>query len=362
MADDDRSEKATSKRRGELKQKGDLPRSRDVNTAVLLALVLMTLSWFGGVMFDRIGEIAAYCFGNAGEFVATTPEVHGLIIRVSLAFTEAMLPIFTAAIGAAIIANAIQGSITFVTKPLEPKWGRLNPISGFMNLFKIKDRVIDLTKSFALFLILSLICYLTVREDADKLPGLLEVPIQTYFLFEMELAYRVIKNVLILYIVIAAIDYAIQHYRFEERNKMTKQEVKDEHRQMEGDPKVKARIRRLQIEATRRRMMEMVPKADVVITNPTHYAVALMYDPDKMVAPQVVAKGMNLIAKRIIALAEENNVTIYRDPPLARTLFRDTEPGDAIPQDLFKAVAEILAHVYKVTKKAGVTLKPLGAR
>lgn len=361
MAEDDRTEAATPKKREELRKEGDILRSREVTTAVLFAFALFALSFFGSFMLDRLMNIFSYCLSTAGEFTPTVEATQTLTTKVLLAFGELMAPLFLAVMLAGVVGNLAQGAWGWTTKPLTPKWERLNPLVGLKNLFDVKQRSVDLVKSFLILVVLSWVCYWTLKSEAEKMAMLYDVPIATHFLFEMNLAYRLLKNVLIAYVLIAGADYLIQRQRYEQRIKMTRQEIKDEHRQMEGDPKVKSRIRRLMIEATRRRMMAMVPKADVVITNPTHFAVALMYDPDKMVAPQVVAKGQDRIALRIIEIAEENKITVYRDPPVARALYRAVEPGDSIPADMFKAVAEILAQVYRLTKKMPVKPRPAGA-
>lgn len=351
MASDDKTEKATQRRKEDLREKGDIFHSKEVVTAFVFGFSLLALVFFGDFMFERLTDIAYFCFNNAAQQEASAMGFYSVIIRVMIAFLSALMPLFVAVILAGILGNAVQGSLVWTTYPLSPKWDKLNPFSGLQGLFNFKQRLVDLIKSVVMLILIVWVTYLTVKSDLQNIGVLLDVQVPAYFLFEMNLGYKILKNVLIVYVFIAAADFLIQRHRYEERNKMTKQEVKDELRQTEGDPKVKNRIRRLQVEATRRRMMAEVPKADVVITNPTHYAVALRYDPDKMVAPQVIAKGMNLVAQRIIALAEEHKVTIYREPPLARALFKATEPGDFIPADMFKAVAEILAHVYKLTGK-----------
>jgi flagellar biosynthetic protein FlhB len=227
----------------------------------------------------------------------------------------------------------------------------LNPVRGFGNLFK-PEKIVDLGKAFIKVLVLCLVAYLTLKGDVEILPALSDAEARTFAVYQLDLIYRLVKNILFVYAVIAAVDFGYQKWQYDKSIKMSKDEIKDEYKQSEGDPQVKRRIRRLQVEAARRRMMAEVPKADVVITNPTHYAVALRYDAESMEAPIVLAKGTDLIAKRIREIAEEHGVTLYRAPEIARALYRDTEPGDTIPLDMFKAVAEILAHVYRLTDRA----------
>jgi len=190
--------------------------------------------------------------------------------------------------------------------------------------------------------------YHAVRGRLPELPYLTDLPPRGLMVYLLELGFAILRTVLLVYVVIALLDYAFQRWQHEERLKMSKQEVKDEYKETEGDPLIKSRIRSLQREMARRRMMAEVPRSDVVITNPTHFAVALRYEPPQHHAPVVVAKGTDRVAARIVELAEANGVPLYQAPPVARALYREAEIGDPVPADLFQAVAEILAHVYRL--------------
>jgi flagellar biosynthetic protein FlhB len=351
VADDDRTETATGKKRGEAREKGNIARSPEVVTAFLLGAALIGLWMSSEHLFERVAAVCVFIFSQCAQFTVSRGSVMALLWYVFFTVIAALAPLFLATIIGAMAGNILQVGFMFTTEPLTPDLGRLNPINGLKNLFK-PENILEFVKGLIKVTVLTWVAYATIKGDLDNLPFLSDAPLQTFMVYQLDMGFRIIKNVLIIYALIAAADYALKRYEYEKGIKMTKQEVKDEWKQTEGDPQIKRRIRSLQVEMARRRMMAEVPKADVVITNPTHFAVALKFDPAEMEAPQVLAKGADRVAHRIIELAEENHITIYRAPEVARALFRQTEPGDTIPADMFQAVAEILAHVYRLTGKA----------
>jgi flagellar biosynthetic protein FlhB len=214
-------------------------------------------------------------------------------------------------------------------------------------LFSLRS-LAELVKSIVKILFVAAVAYLMIKQDLDLIPTLTRQSVLDIFVFAARVAFKICFNVCLALVVLAILDFAYQRWEHEKSLKMTKQEVKDENKQTEGDPKVKARIRSIQMETARQRMMAAVPEADVVITNPTHLAVALRFDAARMIAPQVIAKGAGYVAERIKQIAAENDVPLVEDKPLARTLFKIVEVGNTIPADLYKAVAEVLAYVYRL--------------
>jgi flagellar biosynthetic protein FlhB len=252
-----------------------------------------------------------------------------------------------AAVVGGIAGNVVQVGFLVSFKALNPDPNRINPVSGVKNLLK-PAKIVDLAKNVLKVIAVGWVAYLAIRGRFGELPYLSDLPPRTYLVYLLELGFDILKYVLLVYVVIALLDYALQRRQHQEGIKMSKQDVRDEFKDTEGDPLIKSRIRSLQREMARRRMMAEVPTSDVVITNPTHFAVALRYDQSAMDAPRVTAKGTDLVAEKIVALAQEHGVPLYEAPPVARALFRQTEVGDPIPVDLFHAVAEILAQVYRI--------------
>jgi flagellar biosynthetic protein FlhB len=214
-------------------------------------------------------------------------------------------------------------------------------------LFSLRS-LAELVKSIVKILFVAAVAYLMIKQDLDLIPTLTRQSVLDIFVFAARVAFKICFNVCLALVVLAILDFAYQRWEHEKSLRMTKQEVKDENKQTEGDPKIKARIRSIQMETARQRMMAAVPTADVVITNPTHLAVALRFDAARMIAPQVIAKGAGHVAERIKQIAAENDVPLVEDKPLARALYKIVEIGNTIPADLYKAVAEVLAYVYRL--------------
>jgi flagellar biosynthetic protein FlhB len=250
-----------------------------------------------------------------------------------------------------LIAGAVGniGQIGFEIhgEPLRPKLAKLNPISGVKRLFSLKA-LVDLAKSIIKILIIGGIAYGFIKSQMEGFPPLMQQGVGQILLFIAQAAFKILFLVCLALILLAFLDFIYQRWQHEEDLKMTKQEVKDERKQVEGDPKVKGRIRKAQLEMAARRMMEAVPEADVVITNPSHLAVALKFEASQMHAPTVIAKGAGHIAERIKEVARNHQVPIVEDKPLAQTLFKMVEIGEFIPEELYRAVAEILAYVYRI--------------
>jgi flagellar biosynthesis protein FlhB len=342
----DRTEKATPKRREDARKKGQIARGAKLPAAIGFFAALMVMRVTGADWLQQ----ARHCFvsvtASTGTSQPLTPEsVHKLFLEAAWSLALLVMPIMSAVFVAGVAGSFAQGGFTIAPNALTPKWERMNPVANLKRVFS-KQALVDMIKSLVELGMLSLICYGVLMQAIADAPHLLGSPaartLSAIGALLYELGFR-IGGVLVVF---AAIDYGYKWYAHEKSLRMTKQEVKDEFRSQEGDPLVKGQRRRAARALIQRRLTVEVPRADVVITNPTHYAVALLYDHKKSAAPVVVAKGADLMAKRIRKIAREHEVMIIENPPLARVLYRDVEVGQFIPPEFFRAVAEILAYVY----------------
>lgn len=352
MADDqERTEQPTQRKIDKAREEGNVVQSQEIPTVVVLGTAVATLAVVGSWMSGRMGDLMRASFGGfqtAGDISASTVAAFfwPYIVDTLILLTPVLAA--TAVFGTA--SYVAQFGFMMSTKAIAPDLQRLNPMSGFKRLFSFKA-VFDTLKGTAKVVLIAIVAYLSIRSDWDAFIGLTGAEPASILAFFATAALRLAVRVVLVMAVLAIIDYVYQRWDFMEKHKMTKQEIKDEFKNTEGDPKVKSRIRRLQVEMAQRRMMAEVPKADVVITNPTHYAVALRYDRGKDAAPVVTAKGKNLVAQRIRALAEDNRVPIVERPPLARELYKSCKLGTSVPVHLYQAVAEVLAYVYGLNRR-----------
>jgi flagellar biosynthetic protein FlhB len=259
-------------------------------------------------------------------------------------------PLLLTVLVAGLLANFVQVGFLFSAEAIAPKLSKIDPFKGFQRLFSMKSFA-ELTKNIVKLCIVSYIAYVTVKGELDGLPSLMDRSIGDITVYMGEVSFKIILRTCWVLVVLAVLDYVYQRWEYEKGLKMSRQEIKDEFRQTEGDPLIKARIKRIQREMARKRMMARVPKADVVITNPDHIAVALKYDQSKMFAPIVVAKGAGFLAEKIRELARQNNVPVVENKPLAQVLYKMVKVEEVIPENLYRAVAEILAYVYGLKEK-----------
>jgi flagellar biosynthetic protein FlhB len=290
----------------------------------------------GGV-FERLDTLRFEAVSDASAFSAEILKKTFLIL----------ISFFVPVLIAGMAGNIGQIGLEFHGEPLRPKLKKLNPISGMKKLVSIKS-LVELVKSIFKVVVVGAIAYGVIRMETVKFPGLMQQEVGDILIFIGKLAFKVFFFVCLALIILAILDYVYQRWQYEQDLKMTKQQVKDERKQQEGDPRVKGRIRKVQMEMAARRMMEAVPEADVVITNPIHLAVALQFDAAKMVAPVVVAKGAGHLAERIKEIARNHQVPIIEDKPLAQALHKMVEIGEYIPVELYRTVAEVLAYVYRL--------------
>jgi flagellar biosynthetic protein FlhB len=344
--DQEKTERATSKKRSDARQKGQIPRSQEIQTVAIL-LSALTFFYFGGSwLFARLIEIVQLSLQDIGQRVMNITTVNAMAWLLFQKITLTLAPLFLVIAVAGISSNIAQVGFLFTTEQLVPKLSTLDPVKGFKNLFSLRG-LIELVKSILKIGIIGGMAYIVLRGEFDRIPGLIALNITEILSFIGTVFLRLGFYTCLVLIVLAGLDFTYQKWQHERDLRMSKQEVKDEHKQREGDPKIKARIRSAQREMAMKRMMQAVPDATVVITNPTHLAVAIKFERN-MPAPQVVAKGAGRVAERIREIATRNDIPIMEQKPLARALFKNVEIDHYIPADLYHAVAEALAYVYRL--------------
>ena len=329
-----------------------MAKSQEFATSLtILALFLLLRFWMStlsrqlGELFEgfyaRIPVLAkqASYFNQSQQFTA--------LLRIALLrILVIILPFLIAAFAVAFVADLVQVKWKPTTKPLKPKFSKLNPISGVKRIFSL-NKLVELVKSILKLVVMGIIIYNELKDQWPLLYVLYDMPMMQAVIMAGQLLIDIGYKIALVFLVIAVADFIYQKWKFRQDMKMTKQEVKEEYKSTEGDPQIKGKIRQRMQEASRRRMMQQLPKADVVITNPTHYAVAVMYDKEVAEAPVVVAKGADYMAQRIKDAAKEHHVYIMENKPLARSLYANVELGEEIPEELYVAVAEVLAAVYR---------------
>ncbi|AJC88238.1 flagellar export apparatus, flagellar biosynthetic protein FlhB [Campylobacter insulaenigrae NCTC 12927] len=345
MADDqEKTEEPTSKKIEDARQEGNVPKSQDASAVVVLIIAIVVVIFTLPFIGERI--IGLYRFYQS--FIGVEFDVkifEKIVIKTILEMIIMVFPIVLTIMISGIMGNLLQFGFLFTTKPITPNFSKINPLKGLKNLFSLK-KLIDALKIILKVGTVFGIAFVFLLKFMQELPRVELYTIYLQLSWLRDKAIILAAVVIIAFLIIGFLDVLLVRYQYFKNLRMSKQEVKDEFKQSEGDPLVKGRIRRLQMEAARRRMIQDVASADVVITNPTHYAVALRYDNSQESAPKVLAKGVDFLALRIKDMAYEYNVMIYENPPLARELYKTCEVNDLIPPELFKAVAEVLSFVY----------------
>jgi len=347
---DDRTEKPTPRRMRDARRKGQVARSRDLVHSGALAAALMALAWAGTGMVDGLGQALGRALAGLHRFPSQELRIEELTpLALSGLGTIARLvgPVALTAIVATIGLFAVQGGWVFANEALQPNFGRLNPVNGVKKL-GLSTGGIDTVKMVLLVAVLGFLGYRVVTGTLAQSARFARLSPLDAGRAGWEDAARLLKQCAFAMLVFGGADYAVQRWRLMKSLKMTKQEVKDDLKLAEGNPEIKARIRRIQLTQARQRMLAAVPKATVVITNPTHYAVALEYNRSALAAPRVVAKGRGHLAQTIKALAREHGVPMVENVPLAQALYKSSEVGDFIPAALFEAVAEVLAYLIRL--------------
>ena len=344
----EKTEAPSSKRRDDFRKKGQVAQSKEVQTAVLFTLTFILWIFYMPEFWNGLSVLLATIWRNCETFGGTPSDVYNLSLFLVKEMAILLAPLFFLVMVAGFFSSITQVGWLFTTKPISPDFTKLNPIKGFGRMFSMKS-LVDLVKSVLKVVLVAWIAYATVYNYFEEALILVNTSVTATVLFLARVATIILAKVCAILILIAALDFAYTRYEMEEKMKMTKQEVKEEFKEMEGDPYIKSQIRRIQQEMARKRMMAEVPEADVIITNPTHLSVAIKYDTETMDAPVIIAKGADHIAMKIREIARENEIPLIENPPVARLLHK-VDLGAVIPEEMFKAVAEILAHVYSLKK------------
>ncbi len=352
----EKTEPATHKKLSDARKEGQVAKSKEITTGMgLMALFLVLKIWTGSMgigfletfhtIYNQIPLIANLIGGTSPKNEMVMLLRHGIKQLLYI-----ILPILLIGVLVAFICNIVQVKWKPTTKPLKPKLSKLNPIKGFKKIFS-KNSLVELVKAIIKIVIIVYMTYGYIKDKTNYLYILYDMEIMPALQLLLKVVTDLGIRIAAVYLIFSLGDYAYQKWKFKEDMKMTKQEVKEEYKNAEGDPQVKSKIRSKMMEVSRRRMMQALPQADVVITNPTHYAVAIKYDPEVSAAPMVIAKGQDFLAQKIKEIAKENKVEIVENKPLARMLYSNVEVGEVIPPELYQAVAEVLAFVYHLQGK-----------
>ena len=347
IASDDKTEEATPKKKSDSKKKGQLARSKDIGLAITLIATILAIALMSNSIISSLKETIVYFLSEASSIEVSDGAMIPLIVLVLGKMAFAILPIVMPIMIAGIIASLGQTGFLIVEEAIKPKFSKLNPISGFKNMFS-KKTFVELAKNLISISIIIYISYKYIVDDYHQIMQIGNLYLPTLGIEVKGIFLGIMYKIAIFVVAVAAIDYLVQVLMFKQEMKMTKQEVKEEYKQSEGDPQIKGKIKQKQKEMSRRRMMESVGDATVVITNPTHLAVAILYEEGNTKAPKVIAKGADLLALKIKEKAKENKVPIIENKPLARMIYEQVDIDNDIPQEMYQAVAEILAMVYKL--------------
>ena len=348
----EKTEPATAKKLKDARDEGKVAKSRELNSACDLIVLFLCLKIFVSFVGGKFIDIFSYIYENMPDFVKinegglSVQAAAGLIASVTLKSLIIMLPFMAFGFVVTLLVSIVQVGWKVSTKPMKPELSKLNPLNGFKRIFS-KDSLFELVKSILKIVIIIYIAYTSIKDNANDLFALYDLGLNQAVALVGTLIINTGIKISIVYLVIGLADFIYQKHKFNEDMKMTKQEVKDEYKNTEGDPQIKGRQRRKMQEVSQKRMMQDVPKADVVITNPTHFAVALKYEAEVSSAPVVLAKGEDYLAQKIKEVARENKIEIVENKPLARMLYHNVDVGAEIPPELYQAVAEVLAAVYK---------------
>ena len=349
----DKTEKATPKKLDDARKEGRVARSSDLINGFMLLLMFFVLKLFGGIMANLFLDSFVKYYNKASDIsmeVFDVKQAVNLSNEIVIDIVIASLPVLIGSFVVALVGNIVQVGWKVTGKPLKPKLDRLNPIGGFKRMFS-QEKVVELIKSILKVLAIALVAYNEVKDRWKFILNLYDFEFMQAVLNIFDIVLDVGIKISVIFVIIGLADFGYQKWKHLHDLRMSKQEVKDEMKQSEGDPQIKGQIRQKMREGARRRMMQDLPKADVVITNPTHFAVAVKYDKETAEAPYVLAKGADYVAANIKEIAKQNNIEIVENKPLARMLYYNVEIGDQIPPELYQMVAEVLAYVYSVKNK-----------
>lgn len=348
----EKTEPATDKKLRDARDEGKVAKSKELTAAFDLIVLFLVLKVFMSFVGEKLLGFFSYIYNRMPDFLNETQKdmssvtVRNFMNDIILQFLLTCLPFFIFGVVVTILVSIVQVGWKVTTKPMVPKLGKFNPINGFKRIFS-KDAIFELIKSVLKIGVILYMAYSSIKSHQNDIFILYELPLKRAVALVGDIIINTGLKISIVYLIVGIADYIYNKHKFNEDMKMTKQEVKDEFKNTEGDPAIKGQQRKRMQEASQRRMMQDVPKADVVITNPTHFAVAIKYDADTNQAPVVTAKGQDYVAMKIKEIARDNNIRIVENKPLARMLFHNVELGAEIPPELYQSVAEILAMIYK---------------
>jgi len=348
---EEKTEQPTPKKREDAKKKGEVAKSRELSSVAVLLSGLITLSFFGHYIYTGIQTEMKRSFSLLPLQHFSLPDFMVFAQKTISFFILLIGPLVAAVFITAILSNVMQVGFVLSSELIKPKFSKINPVKGFGRLFS-KQSLMELLKSLLKLAIVGGVAYLSVKGEMKQVPHMCEMEKVSIISYVLRAIFKLFIRCTLAMILLVIIDYAFQRWEFEKRLKMTKKEVKEEFKRTEGDPLVKSRIRTIQTQIARKRMMQAVPEADVVITNPTHLAVALKYDSSSMNAPKLLAKGAGAIARKIKEIAEKNHIPIVQNKGLAQSLYSLVQVDEEIPPNLYQIVAEVLAYVYSLKPRA----------
>lgn len=349
----EKTEEATAKHLSDARNEGNVAKSMEIISAAMLLALFVTIKVFSGYFAKMLMEVFPYFYGTISVYSVEKPSVGFPVAILKESYLRVLiitLPVLIIAFFVAFAMNAFQVKFKATAKPLKPKLSKLDPIKGFKKIFS-KDKIVDLIKAICKIVLIFAIAYSTLKNDVDKIKILYDLELFSAIKLITDTVINMGIKMCLLYMLIGLFDYIYHKIKFKKDMRMSKQEVKDEFKQTEGDPQVKSRIKSKMREVSMKRMMQKLPEADVVITNPTHFACAIKYDNTKSKAPVLIAKGADYLAQKIKDVAKEHDIPIVENKPLARMLYHNVDLDSEIPEELYKMTAEVLAYVYQLKGK-----------
>ncbi|MCT4545402.1 MAG: flagellar biosynthesis protein FlhB [Vallitalea sp.] len=347
----EKTEKPTERKRQKAREEGQVAKSIEITTALIFIFMFSALKIFAPYMYDKMQKVFKYIYSKCE--LATNEITINFILDITkytlTSIVEILLPFFAIVVSVGLIGNFLQVGWKPSAKPMKPKFNKLSPVQGIKRLFSLRS-LMELLKALLKISIIIAIVYSSIKGKEGFILLVYDLSLIDAFKLMTNIALDIGIKVGAFYIIVALIDYIYQRYSLEKKLKMSKQEVKQEYKESEGNPEIKSKIRQKMREASMKRMMQDLPNADVIITNPTHFAVAIKYDGDNSLAPVVIAKGVDILAAKIKSVAIDNDIEIVENKPLARTLYYTVDIGNEIPPELYQTVAEVLAFVYNLKK------------
>lgn len=346
----EKTEEPSQHRVEEFRKRGDVAYSRELNSILILAASLLTLSLSIVFIFEEFKIFIEWIYTLEISSAFTEKSLKIIMQKTVLVSLKCAAPVVLSAMAVGILSQVAQVGVLYSPEILELNFDRINPINGIRKLFS-KNAIFEAAKALFKFSIIVAVMYIYLRDDISKYNGFIHLEILQSFFFGKELIVKISFAIILSLGVIALIDFAWQKFNYRKKIMQTKQQLKQEHKEQEGNPEVKQRIRQIQREMSKKRMLNDIKKADVIVTNPTHISIILKYDSETMVSPQVLGKGQDHLALKIREIAKEHNIPIVENVPLARAIYKTVKVGQTVPRSMYKAVAEVLAFVYKLKKK-----------